>query len=85
MPKDYDEVSAIMAYELFQHLVDSGLVWNLQGHYGRTATTLIRMGLVQRPGVRPELTPDQRELLISKTCGDCFDDMFMPKPQEEDS
>ncbi len=62
MTKDYDEVSAIMAYEqgdlqdeamieLFQHLVDSGLVWNLQGHYGRTATALIQMGLVQRPEV----------------------------------
>ncbi len=30
--------------------------------------------LIQR--VMPELTPDQRELLISQTCGDCFDDMF---------
>lgn len=24
----------------------------------------------------PDLTPDQRELMISKTCGSCWDEMF---------
>lgn len=50
-----DQVDKIMAFEsgeldeegiieLFQELIDSGLVWKLQGSYGRTATFLIENG-----------------------------------------
>lgn len=50
-----DQVSKIMAFEsgeldfdetveLFQELIDSGLVWQLQGSYGRMANSLIENG-----------------------------------------
>ena len=53
-----DIVDRIMAYEqgdmgqqemlqFFQELIDTGLAFRLQGHYGRTATYLIKAGLVR--------------------------------------
>lgn len=35
--------------EAFQALIDSGIVWQLQGCYGRTATDLLRQGLCRLP------------------------------------
>lgn len=56
---DFNAVDFIMDYEAgaldddgiidgFQHLLDSGLVWQLQGSYGRTATALLEAGLIRR-------------------------------------
>jgi hypothetical protein len=64
--EDYDSVDALMRYEageldepetiqLFQHLVNNGLAWKLQGSYGRRARDLLKAGLIRLPGSDPEL------------------------------
>jgi phage antirepressor YoqD-like protein len=55
-----DTVSQIMAYEsgemeepemiaFFQFLLDSGMIYSLQGSYQRTAQQLIDAGLIEQP------------------------------------
>lgn len=50
-----DYIDTLIAYEqgeldddqtidFFQELIDSGVVWNLQGSYGRAARSLIEQG-----------------------------------------
>lgn len=52
-----DMVDQIIAYEsgeldeagtiaLFQHLLDTGTIWGLQGHYQRTMGALVQAGLI---------------------------------------
>ncbi len=38
------EISDEKMIEGFQHLIDTGMAWSLQGSYGRTATALIEQG-----------------------------------------
>ena len=36
--------------EAWQHLIDTGLVWKLQGRFGRTAAALIEDGICHKAG-----------------------------------
>jgi hypothetical protein len=56
--KPFDLVGQIMAFEsgdldeggivrLFQHLIDTGAAWTLQGSYGRRAQALIEAGICE--------------------------------------
>lgn len=52
---DYESGTASMeqTIKLFADLIKTGMAWNLQGHYGRTATAIIDRGLIS-----PEGDPD---------------------------
>jgi hypothetical protein len=57
MDNQMNVMSGILDYEmgilededvitLFQHLVDTGMAWQLQGSYGRTAQHMIDAGII---------------------------------------
>ncbi len=60
MGREFDLVDALMRYEdgemtqeetveLFQAMINTGMVWQLQGTYQRTANDLIQAGLCHLP------------------------------------
>ncbi len=51
-PASYSEVQAA-----WQHLIDTGTCWKLQGFFGRTAKRLIEDGICQPPPARPAPAP----------------------------
>lgn len=64
--KEFDVVGFIIEFESggvsdetliegFQHLINNGMAWTLQGFYGRTANSLIEQGYCKPAG---EWTPE---------------------------
>ena len=43
------ELTEAKQVEAWQHLIDTGLAWTLQGWYGRTAKQLIEQGVCTAP------------------------------------
>lgn len=61
----YELTNSIIDYEmgnlddaetlrLFSELVKNGMVWSLQGHYGRSASAMIQDGWLERDGTITE-------------------------------
>jgi hypothetical protein len=68
-PAPFDQVDFIIAFENgelsqrkivegFSHLVSSGIVWQLQGMYGRTARSLIESGYLTQAGAVTDLVDE---------------------------
>jgi hypothetical protein len=47
----YEASSDEQYLEAWQHLVDTGLAWTMQGFFGRTATRMIEAGVINPPGM----------------------------------
>ena len=44
---EQDELNEKETIQLFQLLYDSGLAWELQGHYGRVTNELLQSGTIK--------------------------------------
>ena len=47
---EQDDLDLNETLELFAKLIKTGMAWTLQGHYGRTAASLIEAGWIDRKG-----------------------------------
>ena len=55
-----DETSDMSYVQAWQHLVDTGVVWELQGFYGRAAHRMLSEGTLQ-PAPLEEETPNNED------------------------
>lgn len=46
---EQDELDGFEIIDLFQELINNGMAWSLQGHYGRMAMDLVNNGLCVLP------------------------------------
>ena len=46
---EQDELDGLEIIELFQELINNGMAWKLQGHYGRMAEELLISGACYVP------------------------------------
>jgi hypothetical protein len=84
----FNEVDAIMDYEqgnlsdedtikLFSHLVKTGKVWSLHGHYGRMAKSLIDGGYIDKKGNTLKTESLHKGTTIAETKNTDVIDMFI--------
>ena len=53
-----DADSEEQVIEAWQHLIDTGMAWTLQGWFGRTAQALIEQGVCEHPRNKQNHTHD---------------------------
>lgn len=90
-----DLVGAIIAYEsgeldqagtveLFQHLVDTGTAWQLQGSIGRTARDMIEAGLIEPPAADTPRSRSPSEIAAAARNGGQGQDAGQDRNREQD-
>ena len=62
MQYENGELNDIQTLEMFSNFIKTGLVWNLQGSYGRTANALIEDGFIDNDGSLTDKAIDFIEL-----------------------
>ncbi len=62
------ELNEMDTLELFSELIESGMAWTLQGHYGRTAKMLIEDGYIAQDGKILHDIIDEEEEIMCDYC-----------------